>query len=123
MALQGNYNFKGIQLPEAYFMVENTRSRKTHGSDQVLITPAVLNELDEIIEPPVYELQWTKTVEAVVSVKLYNTKSSKEENPGNFLDSKNYSFIPSENQTAKNITIQSYEYLKTLEEFSDFTDV
>jgi hypothetical protein len=123
MALQGNYNFKGIQLPEAYFMVENTRSRKTHRSEQVLITPAVLNELDEIIEPPVYELQWIKTVEAVVSVKFYNTKSSKEENPGNFLDSKNYAFIPSENQTAKNITIQSYEYLKTLEEFSDFTDV
>jgi len=85
MALQGNYNFKGIQLPEAYFMVENTRSRKTHRSEQVLITPAVLNELDEIIEPPVYETQWTKTVEAVVSVKFYNTKSSKEENPGNFL--------------------------------------
>jgi|11BtaG_2_1085332.scaffolds.fasta_scaffold56596_2 hypothetical protein len=122
MALQGNYNFKGIQLPEAYFMVENTRSRKTHRSEQVLITPAVLNELDEIIEPPVYETQWTKTVEAVVSVKFYNTKSSKEENPGNFLDSKNYTFTPSENQTAKNITIQSYEYLKTLEEFEGFID-
>ncbi len=123
MALQVNYNFKGIELPEAYFMVENTRSRKNHVKNQVLISEAVLNELDEIIEPPVYEMQWSKVVDAVVTVRLYATESSKEENPSSFLESKSYSFTPSENQTAKNITIQSYEYLKTLGEFEDSIDV
>jgi len=123
MALQVNYNFKGIELPEAYFMVENTRSRKNHVKNQVLISEAVLNELDEIIEPPVYEMQWSKVVDAVVTVRLYATESSKEENPNSFLESKSYSFTPSENQTAKNITIQSYEYLKTLGEFEDSIDV
>ena len=49
MALKVNYNFKGIELPEAYFMVENTRSRKNHVKNQVLISEAVLNELDEIL--------------------------------------------------------------------------
>jgi len=122
MALQGNYNFKGIQLTEAYFMVESTKSRKTHMSEAVLVTPAVLNELDEIIEAPVYETQWIKDIQAVASVKLYTTKLSKEENPRSFLELKNYSFTPSENQTAKNITIQAYEYLKTLEEFEGFID-
>ena len=123
MALQVNYNFKGIELPEAYFMVENTRSRKNHVKNQVLISEAVLNELDEIIEPPVYEMQWSKVVDAVVTVRLYATEPSKEENPNSFLESKSYSFTPSENQTAKNITIQSYEYLKTLGEFEDSIDV
>jgi hypothetical protein len=122
MALKGQYNFKGISLSEAYFMVESTKSRKTHMSEVVLVTPAVLNELDEIIEAPVYETQWIKAVQAVASVKLYTSKSSKEENPTSFLDIKNYSFTPSENQTAKNITIQAYEYLKTLEEFEGFID-
>ena len=122
MALQGNYNFKGIQLAEAYFMIESTKSRKTHMSEAVLVTPAVLNELDEVIEPPVYETQWSKSVEAIATVKLYTNKSAKEENPRSFLELKNYSFTPSENQTAKNITIQAYEHLKTLEEFEGFID-
>jgi hypothetical protein len=122
MALKGSYNFKGISLPEAYFMVENTKCKKIHQSESVLVTPAVLNELDEIIEPPVYETQWTKSVRAVASVKFYTDEPSKIENPNIFLDSKNYSFTPSENQTAKNITIQAYEHLKTLEEFEGFVD-
>lgn len=123
MALQGNYNFKGIQLPEAYLVVYSAKHVTELDKKQVLITEAVFNEDNTIETPAVYGVEITKILSGIGYVKVYKDASTKESNPNSELLEFAVSFESKLNQTSKNIIIQAYEALKSKELYSDYIDV
>jgi hypothetical protein len=123
MALQGNYNFKGIQLPEAYLVVYSAKHVTEFDKKQVLITEAVLNEDNTVDTPAVYGIEITKILSGIGFVKIYKDASAKESNPNSELFEFAVSFESKLNQTSKNIIIQAYEALKSKELYSDYVDV
>jgi hypothetical protein len=123
MALQGNYNFKGIELPEAYLVIHAAKHATNFSTTQVLVTEAVLNEDNTEKTPAVYADQITKTLSGVGFVKVYKDAATKESNPNSELLEFIVSFEPKVTQTSKNIIIQAYEALKLKELYSDYIDV
>lgn len=123
MALQGNYNFKGIQLPEAYLVVHTAKHVTDFYKKQVLITEAVLNEDNTVETPAVYGVEITKILSGIGFVKVYKDAATKESDPNSELFDFVVSFESKLNQTSKNIIIQAYEALKLEELYSDYIDV
>ena len=123
MALQGNYNFKGIQLPEAYLVVYSAKHVTNFGNKQVLITEAILNEDNTVNTPAVYSYENEKILSGIGFVKVYKDLSTKESNPNSELLEFTVSFESKLNQTSKNIVIQAYEALKLKELYSEYIDV
>mgnify|MGYP003113697021 CR=1 FL=1 len=123
MALQGNYNFKGIQLPEAYLVVYSAKHVTNFSNKQVLITEAILNEDNTVNTPAVYGSENEKILSGIGFVKVYKDLSTKESNPNSELLEFTVSFESKLNQTSKNIVIQAYEALKSKELYSEYIDV
>jgi hypothetical protein len=123
MALKGQYNFKGIQLPEAYLVVYSAKHVTEYDKKQVLITEAVLNQDNTIDTPAVYGVEIRKIQSGLGFVKLYKDAEAKESNPNSYLSEFAISFESKLNQTSKNIVIQAYEALKLKELYSDYIDV
>lgn len=123
MALQGKYNFKGIDLAESYIKITtiNCNSYSEYGLQEK--TAATYNEDGTIKTEAVLENIETKYNKADFIAKVYQSKAKRDENTQNFITEVYGSFDVSVNATAKNYTIQAYAALKAMEAYKDYTDV
>lgn len=123
MALQGLYNFKGIDISEAYVKINalswNTRSKE----NRTLTSEATFNEDGTIENAAVYDISYEDVSECIYTVRIYKDAAERTSNPYNWLDTFSGSFDMAVNATAKNSVKQAYEALKTTDAYSDYTDV
>lgn len=123
MALQGDYNFKGISLNEAYIKISRVDYNTTEESQRQLITAATYNEDGSLNEEAVYEDTVVKKHRGTFSAKVYKDKAARDENYDSFLEEIYGSFSVAINSTAKNPVIQAYNALKAQDAYADYTDV
>lgn len=123
MALQGNYNFKGIDIPSAYLMIKDITYNKSIQLQPFEITAPVLDDDNRIIEEAVIENREIVYHNCRSIVAVYKDKSTKESDPQSYFTTKEFYFKVEVDDDSKNNTIQSYNYIKGLEEFSDLADV
>jgi hypothetical protein len=123
MALQGNYNFKGIEISEAYLQVGRINCFIDFSPNQKLKTEAVYNSDGSLQSEAVYETEWLKAANSSCSVRIYKDKESRDSDPNGQIADFDYQFNSSLAATAKNHVKQAYEALKTNDKYKDYTDV
>ncbi len=123
MALQGKYNFKGIEISEAYVKVDNVNYNASHTLETIQKTAAVYNSDGSLKTAAVMEDNWKETSPASFSGKVYKDKAERDSNPNNWLTEVWGQFEMSKNSTAKNPVIQAYSDLKAKDDYKDYTDV
>jgi len=124
MALQGNFTYKGIDISSAYLVVSNLIYNKYPQSSKNEITPAVYDsETGEIATPATYETVWNDIITASIQVKIYKDLAARTLNPDEFFTILNFKFTPSIADDADNLIVQAYNYIKSLDDYSDYIDV
>ena len=119
MALQGNFNFKGIDLPNSYVMIWQTDTIKSSTKTAV----EVFSEDGSPKDPQEFiESNLVRTLGGI-NVKVFKDVEAKNIDQDSYICMKNYTFEVATNTSAKNFVEQGYVHLKTLVEFSDFTDI
>lgn len=123
MALQGSYNFKGIDISEAYVKINSINWNTNSREETTETSPITYNEDGTIKKEAVFTTSWVDYSNCNYSARVYKDATERESNPNNWIDSINGSFVMAVNSTAKNSVKQAYEALKTLDAYSDYTDV
>ena len=123
MAIQGIYNFKGIEIAEAYVKIDNVNWNCYHNQVTTEKSPITYNEDGSVKAEAVYETSWVEKTHGVWNAKVYKDKAARDANPSDAITSINGSFEMATNSTAKNALNQAYLALKELDDYSDYTDV
>ena len=123
MAIQGNYNFKGISLDEAYIKVSRVDYHTTEESQTQLKTAATYNEDGSLKSDAVYENIIVKNHLGTFTAKVYKDKAARDENYYSFIEEIHGNFDVAVNSTAKNPVIQAYTAIKAMDAYKDYTDV
>ena len=123
MALQGKYNFKGLEVSEAYIKVDSVNYTASYNMETSEKTAAVYNSDGSIKTPAVMESSWVEKSPASFSGKVYKDKAERDSNPNNWLAEIWGQFEMTKNAGAKNAVIQAYTELKAKDEYKDYTDV
>lgn len=123
MGLKGAYNFKGIELSEAYLQVSSINCNYYSSSSQNLKTAAVYNSDGSLKSEAVYETIWVKSPNSSAGVKVFKDKATRDADPNSQLTEFNFNFTQSLAATAKNHVKQAYVALKEEDKYKDYTDV
>jgi len=123
MALKGKYNFKGIEINEAYIKVDNVNYSTMYDLKTTEKTAAVYNSDGSVKTAAVMEENWTEKSPANYSCKIYKDKAQRDSNPNNWLTEIYGQFEISKGSSAKNPVIQAYVALKADDKYKDYADV
>ena len=123
MGLKGAYNFKGIELSDAYLQVGNINCSYYSSSSQNEKTAAVYNPDGSLKSEAVYETIWTKSPSTSVGVKVFKDKATRDADPNSQLTEFGFTFTGSLADSAKNHVKQAYVALKADDKYKDYTDV
>jgi len=102
MALKGDYVYKGLTISNAYCMLCDTSSN------------TYISTLEDGEQ---------KNVLFNYTIRVYASEETRVATPHEFVCVVNGSFDQDLSASSKNFAIQCYDRLKTLDEFSGFTDV
>ena len=108
MAIQGDYTYKGFDVPNAYIAINSVTFDVGHES-------IVNTEEDTIV--------WQKGLFATYTADVYKDQATRNADPLNILEKIQGNFTMAVNTTAKNPVIQAYIALKAKDAYSDYTDV
>ena len=78
MALQGEYNFKGIEISEAYIKIDNVNYSASHAVETTEKTAAVYNSDGSLKTAAVMQDTWKETSPASFSGKVYKDKAERD---------------------------------------------
>jgi len=123
MALQGTYNFKGIEIAEAYVKIDNINWNSYHNQETTEKTPIKYNEDGTVKSEAVYETSWVKGSNGSWAAKVYKDKAARDANPNNYITTVSGRFDMATNSTAKNALNQAYLAAKAMDDYKDYTDV
>jgi hypothetical protein len=123
MGLKGAYNFKGIELSDAYLQISGINCNYNSISSQNLKSAAVYNSDGSLKTEAVYETIWAKSPSSHTSVKVFKDKATRDADPNSQLTEFGFSFAGSVVDSAKNHVKQAYVALKADDKYKDYTDV
>ena len=123
MALQGKYDFKGIEIPEAYIKVDNISYNGHHMIETVEKSAAVYNSDGSLKTAAVMEDKWVEKNPTRYTAKVYKDKAQRDSNPNNWLTEIYGQFEISKGSSAKNPVVQAYVALKADDKYKDYADV
>ena len=125
MALQGNYNFKGLSVEDCYVKITNVNYNVYEERGSELKTPAVLNEDGSIKTPEVVEEINKSYPEARWTAVVWKDKASRDAigSWNNGIVTVHGTFALDTKATAKNPLIQAYNAMKAEDAWKDYTDV
>ena len=123
MAIQGKYNFKGIEINASYLKIHSVNYNTSSNINNVLKTAAVYNSDGSIKTAEVWEDKWEKVSSANYNAKVYKDKATRDANPNEVIETINNSFTMDVSSSAKNPLKQAYEALKAADDYKDYTDV
>ena len=124
MALKGSYDFKGINISEAYLQVCSFNYFLDHSYESSVKTPAVM-EADglTIKTEAVYESNWVKKPKTECLIKVFKDKAKRDLEPFSSIEDFVFKLTLSIADSAKNPIKQAYTALKADDRFKDYTDV
>ena len=122
MALQGKIVWKGIDIDEAYIVIQSANCSVNYVSSQVLKTAAVYNEDGTIKSDAVYEEKIDKHLNGSFSAAIYKNKATKDADPNEPVDMVYGTYTPKHTTSAKNDVAQAYVALKAIEAYKDLAD-
>ena len=123
MALQGKYNFKGIEIAEAYVKIDGINWNTYHNQETTEKTPAKYNEDGSIKSEAVIETSWKQNAHGNWTAKVYKDKAARDANPNDAITSINGSFTMEVKAASKNALNQAYLAAKAMDDYKDYTDV
>ena len=123
MALQGKYNFKGIEIAEAYVKIDNINWNTYHNQETTEKTPAKYNEDGSIKSEAVMETAWKENANGSWHAKVYKDKAARDANPNDFITNFGGSFDMAVAASSKNALNQAYIAMKAMDDYKDYTDV
>jgi hypothetical protein len=123
MGLKGAYNFKGIELSDAYLQIGTISCNFSSTKSTSIKTPAVYNADGTIKNEEVLETNWVKKNNNSCYVHVFKDKAAREENPNNSISTFAFDFEVSLADSAKNHIKQAYVALKADDKYKDYTDV
>ena len=122
MALQGKLTWKGVEIDEAYIVIQNVNASSNYKSTQVVKTEAEYNEDGTVKTEAVYEEKIDKVLSGSYVAHVYKDKANKDSNPNVVLDSIYGEYIPKHTASAKNDVAQAYVALKAVDAYNNLAD-
>ena len=122
MALQGKYVWKGIEIPEAYIVIQNASTSCNYNNISEVKTEAEYNEDGTVKTPAVYEYSQEKVLSGSYTAHVYKDKATKDSNHADVITSINGIYTPKHTSTAKNDVAQAYAALKVTDACKDLAD-
>ena len=122
MALQGKFAWKGLEIDEAYIVIQNASASCNYQSVPEVKSEAEYNEDGTVKTEAVIEYKMEKVLEGKYIAHIYKDKANKDENPGQVLDSIYGSYAPKHTTSAKNDVAQAYVALKATDACKDLAD-
>jgi len=107
MAITGEQIFKGLTISSAYVRVMNIYHRT----------------VDTSTEAEDGTVTWSKTLYADYTARIYKDASARVANPDSAVTTVSGSFTPTVGSSHKNLMIQCYTHLKTLDDYKNLSDV
>jgi len=123
MGLKGAYNFKGIELSDAYLQIISINCNYHSLPSKNLKSAAVYNSDGSLKTEAVYETIWAKSPNSNFNVRVFKDKATRDANPNSQLTEFAFNFTGSVADSAKNHIKQAYVALKADDKYKDYTDV
>lgn len=125
MAIQGNYNFKGLSIDDCYVKITNVNYSVFEEQATQLKTAAVLNEDGSIKTPEVMETINKSYPEARWTAVIWKDKAARDAvgSWNNGIITISGTFTLDTKSTAKNPVTQAYNAMKAEDAWKDYTDV
>jgi hypothetical protein len=123
MALKGTYNFKGIELSDAYIRVKSVSYHTSDNNTQEIKTAAVYNPNGTIKTEAVYDNNWETAAHATWQASVYKDKAQRDSEPGVSIQTVSGGFTMKLLADSKNPTIQAYEAIKAEDLYKDYADI
>jgi len=123
MGLKGAYNFKGIELSDAYLQIISINCNYYSIPSQNLKSAAVYNSDGSLKTEAVYETIWAKSANSNFNVRVFKDKANRDANPDSQLTEFAFNFTESVADSAKNHVKQAYVALKADDKYKNYTDV
>tara|TARA_Y100000004_G_scaffold10440_1_gene11375 strand:+ start:5380 stop:5751 length:372 start_codon:yes stop_codon:yes gene_type:complete len=122
MALEGKFIWKGIEIPNAYIIIQQANCSVGWNHTQVVKDKAVLNEDGTVKTPATYEEKIEKVLNGSYTAQVYKDKASKEAKPNEVVESIYGTYVPKHTTSAKNDVAQAYVALKATDACKDLAD-
>jgi hypothetical protein len=122
MALKGKYNYKGIEVADAYVKISSVNWSCNSNSEQYVKTAAVYNSDGTIKTPEVTDTRWVKNTFGNWHANVYKDKAARTANPNDHICSISGSFDMDLKDSAKNPVKQAYVAAKAMALYKDMAD-
>lgn len=124
MALQGKYNYKGIEVDGAYVKVSTVNYNVGYNLEVTEKSPAEYNEDGSLKKEAVMESNWVPGNTTQVSLAVYKDKAERDANPNEPFTTSYLNVVALDTKaSAKNHVIQAYNTIKAMDDYKDYTDV
>ena len=122
MALEGSYDYKGIDVDDAYVKITNVTWSCNNNSENYVKTAAVYNSDGTVKTPEVKATRWVQNTVGNWHANVYKDKAARDANPNNQICSVSGSFDMDLKDSAKNPVKQAYVAAKTVATYKDMAD-
>ena len=122
MALKGKYDYKGIEVADAYVKITSVNWNCHHNSENYVKTAAVYNSDGTIKTPEVQSTKWVQTTVGNWNANVYKDKAARDANPNSHICLVSGNFDMDLKDSAKNPVKQAYLAAKAMDLYKDMAD-
>ena len=122
MALKGKYDYKGIEVADAYVKISNVNWSCNSNSENYVKTAAVYNSDGTIKTPEVQSTRWVQNTVGNWHANVYKDKAARDANPNSQICSISGNFEMDLKDSAKNPVKQAYVAVKAMDLYKDMAD-
>ena len=122
MALKGKYDYKGIEVADAYVKIASVNWHCNSNSENYVKTAAVYNSDGSIKTPEVQSTRWVQNTVGNWHANVYKDKAARDANPNSQICSISGNFDVDLKDSAKNPVKQAYVAAKAMDLYKDMAD-
>lgn len=122
MALKGKYDYKGIEVADAYVKISSVNWSCGSNSENYVKTAAVYNSDGSIKTPEVQSTRWVQNTVGNWHANVYKDKAARDANPNSQICSISGNFDVDLKDSAKNPVKQAYVAAKAMDLYKDMAD-
>ena len=123
MAIQGKYNYKGLDVADSYINIYRVNYTVDENPVNREKTAAVYNSDGTLKTPAVMETVWVKAPRANCIARVYKDKAARDADPNTWITYTHNDFTMSVASSGKNPVKQAYDAMKATDDYKDYTDV
>ena len=122
MALKGKYDYKGIEVTDAYVKISSVNWSCNSNSENYVKTASVYNSDGSIKTPEVQSTRWVQNTVGNWHANVYKDKAARDANPNSHICSISGNFDMDLKDSAKNPVKQAYVAAKAIDLYKDMAD-